>query len=137
MSYFIDKEDASVAGKSVKIIFQTAVNNNCGRKLFEMDSWYSENSVKFDSRSPLYFAFPCFHLLFTSLPPFYLVAEGFLFFLTMIFHPSELRKSPCEYMFEQRKIPFGVKTVSMATPKEKRTNMNFFAVEAALSTSET
>lgn len=55
----------------------------------------------------------------------------------MIFHPSELRKSPCEYMFEQRKFPFGVKTVSMATPEEKRTNMNFFAVKAALLTRET
>lgn len=40
-------------------------------------------------------------------------------------------------MFEQRKIPFGVKTVSMATPEEKRTNMNFFAVKAALFTPKT
>lgn len=40
-------------------------------------------------------------------------------------------------MFEQRKIPFGVKTVSMATPEEKRTKMTFFAAKAALLTSET
>lgn len=39
-------------------------------------------------------------------------------------------------MFEQRKIPFGVNTVSMATPEEKRTKMTFFAIEAALLSSE-